>query len=532
MLKNYCNSLINNWKENLYLLSLAAFLIALPTSIALISITSVSLLIVWALTGDYKAKRNRLIHNKSALLLMSIPLLYLIGLCFTHHFSIGIQEFNKSIYWFLFAFVLSSSPPVSKKITYRLLGIYILVVSIAAGVALCKLFFLDAIHFFDFRKVTWIDHIPFSYQIAFAAWLIFYFIYQEKFSALNKILLIFLIIFLTVSLFALKSFTGYLYFGVMSFTALLWLIWQTTSKILKYTYLGLAIFLLVFPVCYVYSCVKNFYATTEYTANEIVTYTAKGNLYRHNFEDKTKENGNYVRLFMCEEELKPLWDAHCNKQYESITSDGYPLKSVIIRYMTSKGLPKDAEGFAQLTQQDINNIENEITNYIFAENKLSVYPRVYAVIWEMDQYRIGQNPNQKTLAQRIDLAMLAFRMVKNHFWVGIGLGNNAKAYEEVIIQSDAKLSFPETGSSHNQYLNYMIRFGILGTLYILGVLTYVFLKGRKNNPFLLTLFFVSMLFANFGDANWETFVGLNYFVFFFGFFMWLTPKNLTSNTEA
>jgi hypothetical protein len=394
-----------------------------------------------------------------------------------------------------------------------------LAVSIAAGVALCKLFFIDAIHFFDFRQVTWIDHIPFSYQVAFAVWLVFYFIYQENFSALTKILLTFPILFLIVSLFALKSFTGYLYFGVMSFTALLWLVWQTKKRLYKFIFCGLLILITFFPTFYLYHCIQKFYDTAEYEVTEIEMYTAQGNPYRHNFEDKTKENGNYVRLFMCEEELKPLWNEHSRKQYESITSDGYPLRSVIFRYMTSKGLPKDAEGFAQLTQQDIDNIENEIPNHIFAENKLSVYPRIYAVIWEMDQYRIGQNPNQKTLAQRIDLAMLALRMVKNHFWVGIGLGNNAEAYEEVIVQYDAKLSFPKTGSSHNQYLNYMIRFGILGTLYILGVLTYVFLKGRKNNPFLLTIFFVSMLLANFGDANWETFVGLNYFAFFFCFLM-------------
>jgi hypothetical protein len=529
MLKNYCNSLIDNWKENLYLLSLGVFLIALPTSIALISISSVAMLVVWVLTGDYKTKWNRLIHNKSALLLMSIPLLYLIGLCFTHHFYIGIQEFNKSIYWFVFAFILGSSPPISKKVTGWLLGIYILAVSVAAGVALGKLFFIDAINFFDFRKVTWVDHIPFSYQIAFAVWLIFSFFYQEKFSALAKILLAFLILFLIVSLFSLKSFTGYLYFGVMSFTAFILLIIKTKNKILKYSFFGLAIFILLFPIFYLKSCVKKFYTTTEYTVDEIATHTSKGNLYHHNFADKMKENGNYVGLFFCGEELIPLWNEHSKKPYNSITSDGYPLKSVIIRYMTSKGLPKDAEGFSQLTQKDIENIENEIPNYIFAENNLSVYPRIYAIIWEMDQYRMGRNPNQKTLAQRIDLAILALHIVEKHFWVGVGLGNSADAYQEVIVQSDAKLLFPKTGSSHNQYLNYMIRFGILGALYILGVLTYVFIKGRKNNPFLITIFFVGMLAANFGDANWETFVGLNYFAFFFCFFMWLTTKKTTSH---
>ena len=526
MFKNYCNLLIINWKENLYLFCLSLFLIALPTSIALISITSVALLIVWILTGDYKTKWNRLIHNKSALLLMSIPLLYLIGFCFTNNFSLGVQEFNKSLYWFIFAFVLGSSAPISHKNTRRLLGIYILTVSIAAGMAVLKLMFSDTVFFFDFRSVTWIDHIPFSYQIAFAIWLIFYFIYNEKPSWIQKSLFLLLNIFLISALFSLKSFTGYLYFGTMSVTAMILLILKTKKKILKYTYLSLTLFVLVFPVFYVYQCVQTFYNTTEYNVDEIEQYTAQGHVYKHDFQDKTKENGNYVGLFLCKEELAPLWDAHSKKQYNSRTSNNYPLSCVIIRYMTSKGLRKDAEGFAQLSQKDIENIENEIPNYIYAENKLGVYPRIYETIWEMDQYTIGSNPKDRTLGQRIDQAVLAFDIIKKHFWFGVGLGNSMQAYDTVIEQSDSNLGFQKTLSSHNQYLNYLIRFGILGAIYILGVLLFVFIKGRKNHSFLITIFFVSMLTANLGEANWETFIGINFFAFFLCFLMWIAPKNI------
>ena len=199
--------------------------------------------------------------------------------------------------------------------------------------------------------------------------------------------------------------------------------------------------------------------------------------------------------------------------------------------MTSKGLTKDAEGFAQLSQQDIYNIENEIPNYIYAENKLNIYPRIYETIWEIDQYRIDRDPNRKSLAQRIEQALLTVGIIKKHPWVGIGVGNNASAYNEVVVESGSKLTDKQMGSSHNQYFNYLIRFGILGTLYILGVLVYVFLKGRKNNPFLITIFFVSMLIVNFGEANWETFVGINFFSFFICFLMWFLPKKIPEKND-
>ena len=528
MLKSYCKSLIHNWKENLYLFSLAAFLISLPTSIALISITAVALLVVWILTGDYKIKWNRLIHNKNALLLMSIPLVYLIGLCFTHNFALGLQEFNKSLYWFIFAFVLGSSSPVSYKNTYRLLGIYIVTVSVAAGAALLRLSFIDTIHFFDFRKVTWIDHIPFSYQIAFVIWLIFYFIYTGKFSGIQKSLLFLLIVFLIFALFSLKSFSAYLYFGVMSCTALLWLVYVSNKRVSRFIFGGALLFVTIFPIAYIYHCVQKFYDVVEYNVDEIEKYTAQGHAYHHDFDNKVKENGNYIGLFICDEELIPLWNAHSQKKYDSTTSTDYSLSTVIIRYMTSKGLTKDAEGFAQLTQEDIENIENEIPNYIYADNKLSVYPRLYETIWEIDLYRTNRNPNEKTLAQRIEQTLVAGNIIKKHRWFGIGLGNTPLAYEKAIVASGSKLAAQGTGSSHNQYLNYLIRFGILGTLYILGILTWVFFKGRKNNPFLITIFFVSMLAANLGEANWETFIGLNYFAFFMCFLIWIAPKNISN----
>jgi len=530
MLKSYFHSLITHWKESLYLLSLATFLVALPTSISFITGTVIALLVVWILTGNYKEKWNRLIHNKSALLLMSIPLIYVIGLCFTHNFAMGFQELNKSSYWFIFAFVLGSSSPISYKNTSRLLWVYILTVTIAAVVALCKLQLNEALLFSDFRQVTWVDHIPFSYQIAFVIWLILYFILQEKFVWFKKVALFLLIAFLIFVLSSLKSFNGFLYFGVISFTALIMLIWKIKKKLLKFTLLGGTILISLLPIFYIYHCVQKFYDTTEYHPDTIEKYTAQGNLYEHDFNDQTKENGNYTSLFICEEELIPLWNAHSNKLYQSQTTNGYPFRSVIIRYMTSRGLTKDAAGFAQLSQQDIKNIENECTNYIY-ENKLKIYPRIYETIWEIDQYKIDKNPNRKSFAQRIEQVFLTIDIIKKHPWVGIGLGNNAQAYNEIIAESGSKLIEQETKSSHNQYLNYLIRFGILGTLYILGVLGYVFYKGRKNNSFLITIFFVSMLVVNFGEANWETFVGINFFSFFICFIMWILPNKISDNNS-
>jgi len=529
MLKILFQSLLKNWKENLYLLSLATFLVALPTSVAFIAGTTIALLVVWIITGNFKEKWNRLIHNKNALLLMSIPLLYVIGLFFTQNLHLGLRELNKSLHWFIFAFILGSSAPLSQKTTFRLLSLYIAAVILAAIASFVTIVLSDINPFVSFRSFTWIDHIPFSYQISFSIWLLIYFLLKKSFTNIRKILLVILIAFLITTLLLLKSFNGYIYFGAMTITALIMLLVNVKERKHKLIFSICLFFILSLPTYYIYQCFQKFYDINEYSTDSIENHTLQGNLYHHDFKDKTKENGNYVSLFICEEELIPLWNTHSVKPYDYKTSGGYPLSCVIIRYMTSKGLTKDAQGFAQLSQKDIENIESEIPNYIFADNRFSVYPRIYETIWELDLYLITSNPNNKSFSQRIEQARLAFPIINKHPWLGIGLGNNANAFDKVILETGSQLIHQETGTTHNQYLNYLIRFGILGFLYIIGVVIWVFCRNRKSNLFIITIFLISMLVANFGEANFETFIGLIFFNFFLCFFMWIAPKDFFEN---
>ena len=56
----------------------------------------------------------------------------------------------------------------------------------------------------------------------------------------------------------------------------------------------------------------------------------------------------------------------------------------------------------------------------------------------------------------------------------------------------------------------------------------------KKNLFrngLFVLFFVLQLVANMGDANWETHVGLAFFVFFFSLFLWHTDMTKAKDMQ-
>ena len=84
----------------------------------------------------------------------------------------------------------------------------------------------------------------------------------------------------------------------------------------------------------------------------------------------------------------------------------------------------------------------------------------------------------------------------------------------------SKLKVENYGPSHNQYLNYIVKFGFLGFIWIMFVLIYPIIKGKKYQNEMFVLFLVSMFISNFGDANWETHMGLPFFIFFYCLFLW------------
>ncbi|HNZ72528.1 MAG TPA: hypothetical protein PKJ43_07895, partial [Prolixibacteraceae bacterium] len=85
---------------------------------------------------------------------------------------------------------------------------------------------------------------------------------------------------------------------------------------------------------------------------------------------------------------------------------------------------------------------------------------------------------------------------------------------------------------HNQYVSYWVKFGLLGLLFIIFLLIFVAVKKNLFRNGLFVLFLVLQLVANMGDANWETHVGLAFFVFFFSLFLWHTNKTNAKDQES
>ena len=187
--------------------------------------------------------------------------------------------------------------------------------------------------------------------------------------------------------------------------------------------------------------------------------------------------------------------------------------------MASKGLRKDSVGISKLSDVDVKNIEKGITNYKFSQSFFSLYSRVYETFWEIDYYFRTGDPNNKTLAQRIEYAKAALYLIKENPVFGIGTGNYMVSFNEAFDKVNSHLLYEKRATSHNQYLNYLVKFGIAGFCIIMILLVWPVYKTENKHNYILILFLISIAVANFGDSNLETHMGLSFFILFYSLFI-------------
>ena len=152
------------------------------------------------------------------------------------------------------------------------------------------------------------------------------------------------------------------------------------------------------------------------------THTQNGNPYAHDTASGILENGHYVDLYICEEELEQEWNKLSDMPYGRFDLKGQVISSTIKRYLTSKGLRKDSAGLHALTSSDLFNIEKGQANFRFHDNP-GIYQRLYETLWEIHVYiRIGF-VQEHSIGQRLAFYRTALSLIREKPWNGTGPGD-------------------------------------------------------------------------------------------------------------
>jgi len=517
--------------RNLILLLLLTLVVSLPLSKYLASASQILLVVAWLAEGKYDEKWRRIKTKPHLWIFTALFFVPLLGMLYTSDMHFGFSDLRVKLPLFLLPLVLGSIRPLNKNEMRIILGGFVLAVFIGSLISLSIMLGIGpSTYTSDRESILFISHIRFALMVVMAVFILFYYAFESETPVRYKPFLAATAVCLIFFLFLLKSLTGVviLFIGGMILT-LRWGLKQKDLLVRWFVAVGLAT-IPVLAAFYLTSQVSRFY-TVKDDPEHLDWVTVKGNPYYNNTNDQTLENGYHVGLYLCDAELREAWNGTSALDYDGPDRKGQELRYTLIRYMTSLGLRKDAYGVSQLKPEDISLIENGYANCIYKNpKKFSV--RIYETIWEIDQYRKGANPSGHSVTQRLEYLKTGWAIFADHPLFGVGTGDVQAAFDQKYVELNSPLEMDWRRRAHNQFLTFMIAFGIAGFLLLIGAVVVPVLLEKRKNPYFIMMFLLVALLSMLNEDTLETQAGVAFFAVFYCLFVFADGSCAHAHTHS
>lgn len=499
--------------QRLYDAGLILTAVALPFSNFLMSQGAFLLVLAW---GVDRWKNGPIFRNRGWRFWQTQPVLWAVLALFTWQLTSQLWSENWGYGWRalriqlpMLAFPLILTTGRWDRQRGLLLVQWALAVSVIAACASCL--WLGMQKEGPLRPRDWspfISHIRFSLLITFVWgwWLQRWFKRQERISAWIVALL---------SLFGgwftwkVASLTGAMLFPVMLLVAG----WQVPKlrKIVGAAWLaaGLVAVALVWGLRPVYP-----------DGESLEPKTSAGETYVHYPERCLRENGHHVWTYIAWNEMFETWSKRSRVDFNGADQRGQELKMTLIRFLSSKGLRKDAEGIMALTEEEIGWIESGIPTVTEIEYR-GLQRRLAVVQFEVWNAMDGGNPSGHSLIQRLAFLNAARHIFQQHPVLGVGVGDLPAAYAEAYDTLNSPLSPEFRLRAHNQYATYLVAGGPLNLiLWLVLLVTLIPMAAtRQGHPTSQAmLFLVVLALSCLTEDTLETQAGVTFAGFFIGLF--------------
>jgi len=461
-------------------------------------------------------------RNRAAVVFASIYFMHLVGILFTADYEYALKDLRIKLPLLLFPVVFSTM----EKIEYKRFRILMLAytASILAGTLISMGIFFQA-EYVDIREISpFISSIRFSLNTSFAFFALVYFIiYDKQFKAWHKISFALIAAWFVVFLFILESVTGLGIIVVIGVSYLVLQLFKTHYLYLKLTFIVLAVGIPLSLFLYVQHTIHVATHVAPVNMEQLDKYTAQGNLYVNDTSQTNIEDGRYIGLYICYEELGESWEKRSDLKIDEESQNGQIIRETLIRYLTSKDLRKDAEGVEALTDWDIGKIEEGVANYNYLK-----YPglrvRILKILIGYDVYKKTGDPSGSSVMQRIEYSKASFDLIHDHFWFGVGTGDLEDALNDQYKRMGSELKKRYRFHAHNQFLAIFIAFGVFGFLWFLVALIYPPFKQKNFGDYFFVTFFLVAVFSMLSDDTLETQAGVTFFAFFYAFLLFGKEK--------
>ncbi len=478
----------------------------MPNLNLLMSLGIILLTILWLFAPGFKLGWKSFLTNKIAVLLAGLFLIHIVWLFNTTDFSYALKDLRIKFPLLVLSVVFGSIP-----IKRNQLKIFFLALSVGVWIATLPgyfRYFQLPEHFHDYRNiVVGISHIRLSLLMVMLVVGVIYFWKEMTTFWKGYGLLVIANTFVFFNI--LQSATGFLVLIFSLWFAATYKLWGKSRRVIAIYFGATLIFIAAFSY-FSYQYYQSYFVPTQIDA-KLETTTARGNPYQHHKKLKLVENGSYTFNYICPSELKEAWNSRSDLKIP-LDSPLTKLESVLIRYLTYKNLRKDYDGVMQLTETDIENIENGDPNGIYAQES-GLLLRFHTFMFGLHVFIISGDASGLSFFQRIVYWKVSTHIIKQNFWLGTGTGDVKQAFYDAHRELNPTLPKRYWLRSHNQFLTFFAAFGIFGFLYFLFLFGYA-LYQRKTDY--LTVAFILVAFIScLTEDTVESQAGVTFFIVFF-----------------
>ncbi len=230
------------------------------------------------------------------------------------------------------------------------------------------------------------------------------------------------------------------------------------------------------------------------------------------------ESGHFVYRDMDNAAMRKAWNAQSAIPFDSTNSKGYVLHGALVRYLSSKDLPRNATGIQQLTEEDRKRIIDGQTHFE-AHTWWPLRSRLEALRFQLEILASNDSPNSNSVGMRWVYWNLATQIWQDHFWWGVSMQNLRPSYKAAYEVYPMKIDPEFQKRAHNQWLTFLAAFGVLGGLVcIVAWIVPVLLRAPQVGQ-LGWMAVVSIWASFFFEDTVETQMGATFAAFWFAWFV-------------
>jgi hypothetical protein len=479
---------------------------------------SVPFAIVWiikSLGRQFRVFFHR--ENAPAWIFSSILLFHALGLIFTTNYSYAWHDLRIKLPIFLLPLFLSTLPLLDRK-SFRFF-MFLFTAAVFTG-TLISTGFMIAGNYKDTRDLSlFISHIRFSLLIDMAIFILAYMVLKKsELTKWARIIMAVVAVWMVIFLALVAYITGLVIFFITAALLIFYTILVKKGIILKIITISAVLILLVTGFFYLRGIERAVTHVETVDFNTLEKTTQLGNPYWHNLSDLQTENGHYVWLYVATDEMRAAWDKRSNFEFDGKDKAGQDIKFTLIRFLTSKGYRKDAEGVSKLTDQEVAMVENGIASIVYTERS-NLYVRVYKILWEYNQSLASYNPSGHSAMQRLEFWKASRAIINNNWLTGVGTGDLDDEFQAEYDRSGSRLEKEFRYHSHNQFISILVAFGIIGLAWFLFSIIFPAIRLSKFHDFYFLSFFIIIMLSMLTEDTLETQAGVTCFAFFYSFYV-------------